>query len=279
MTTGVCAGDSPIGTARRAEPALPGHNAVPVISDTSLNPKSPKKSTRGSEAEVSGLRQLAMARAHDNAVDSLTRSGLPSSSSPVAVTTRKASSTSKKSPSCSARMPKAVVRRAAISMMQSTLASSMKGSIPVVGVSSTSKHVNSANSGRRMWGSHFNQSQPSPITRKPTVSGPWKVANCRTIARATSRAPSPASPTNRKARSCSATGISATVLTAAKVCRKLTAHTGSRSSAAPESATLIGVASAAGPSPTRTSKASSSAPARSHKRVDVTIACSSLGAG
>ena len=164
-------------------------------------------------------------------------------------------------------------------MMQSMLASSMKGSIPVVGVSSTSKHVNCAASGRRVCGSHFSQSHPCPITRKPTVSGPWNVASCNTIARATSRAPSPARPRKRKACSCNATGISATVLTAAKVCRKLTAHTGSRSSVAPDSATLIGVASAAGPNPTRTSNASSSSPARSHILVDFTIACRSPGAG
>ena len=79
-------------------------------------------------------------------------------------------------------------------------------------------------------------------------------------------ASSPARPTMGKACSWITTGMSASVPTARTVWRRLTAHTGSRSSAAPESGTLMGVHRAIGPVPTRTSKASGASASRSHSR-------------
>lgn len=112
----------------------PGHSAGPDISrDIS---KAQQAEEIHASHQGSRLRQAAysaIARAQVSAVSAFTLSGMPSCSSPVAVTTRKASSTSRKALLAQRESPKAVVRREAISMMQSMLASSMKGSIPVVG--------------------------------------------------------------------------------------------------------------------------------------------------
>src|SRR5690625_5567671 len=55
IITGVCAGDRPIGTARREEPTRPGHSAVPDISETSVKPsrlRKDRKSTRLNSSHV-----------------------------------------------------------------------------------------------------------------------------------------------------------------------------------------------------------------------------------
>ena len=70
-------------------------------------------------------------------------------------------------------------------------------------------------------------------------------------------------------------GMPSTVLTAATVRRRLTAHTGSKSSGLPGSSTSTGVHSAPAPVPRRTV----GAPARSQTRSTGTAATSSPGAG
>ncbi|MFG6303781.1 class I SAM-dependent methyltransferase [Corynebacterium hesseae] len=123
------------------------------------------------------------------------------------------------------------------------------------------------------------QDHSSPWYSMPTVSGPCSTARCSSSARATPAASSPARPTMGKACSWMTTGMSASVPTARTVWRKLTAHTGSRSSAAPESGTLMGVHRAIGPVPTRTSKASGASASRSHRRVVGINAPSCSGSG
>ena len=72
-------------------------------------------------------------------------------------------------------------------------------------------------------------------------------------------------------------GIFSSVPTDRTVCRRATAHTGSRSSAAPESCTSMGVHRRVAPTPIRISNASGSLALRSHIRRDPT--CDHINAG
>ena len=93
--------------------------------------------------------------------------------------------------------------------------------------------------------------------------------------RATSAARGPASVMAGNASSCTSIGMPGTELTAATVRRRLTAHTGSRSSGLPGSSTSTGVHSAPLPVPRRTV----GAPKRSQTRSTGVAATSSRGAG
>ena len=97
--------------------------------------------------------------------------------------------------------------------------------------------------------------------------------------RATSCAPGPAKVTAGNASSCTTIGMPGTVLTAATVRRRLTAHTGSRSSGLPGSSTSTGVHSAPLPVPNRTVNASGDAAVRSQTRSTGVAATRSAGAG
>ena len=82
-----------------------------------------------------------------------------------------------------------------------------------------------------------------------------------------------------KAKSCTTMGMSGRKLTVFTACLRLTAHTGSRSSATPGSPTSIGVQRSAIPNPNRTVMVSMSPSDRSHIRVVPMREPSSLGSG
>ena len=147
-------------------------------------------------------------------------------------------------------------------------------------LSATATH-NAAWSGSRVCGSHLTHPKsgsPCKLTT-PTISGPWKKQSWLITARATSAARGPARVIAGNALSCTTIGMAGTVLTAATVRRRLTAHTGSKSSGEPGSPTSIGVHSEVAPSPKRTSQARGESKARSQTR-DVGVAwISSAGSG
>ena len=148
-------------------------------------------------------------------------------------------------------------------------------------VASRSMTWNSAASGVAECGSHFTHSNSlgAWAASMPTSSGPWKNASWATIERATSAARGPTIVITGNALSATTIGISWIGFTAATVLRRLTAHTGSRSSGEPGSSTSIGVCSATAPTPMRTCSAYGEAAYCSQTRSAGTAVSRAFGAG